>query len=248
MELKINCDTKVSIDRLNSLKTVDCNVISFNLDKNVLNGDIRISGKYYKDDLDKFYQFEDVVPFTVMFNDENINIQGVTCGNFSCQEVVNQGIECHFDVFIRYENGVIEIPVELPSEKLEIKMEDQKKVEVEHKKIEVEVEVEEEKEVEDKDNAYEEITQKYDDLLGEILDVRNDNFLDPKRTDGLVKINQVQEKKERLALSNMFEKQTTIKIYFPSGEQEVDQICKEKQLNINDAYEEYRKNRRIIIK
>lgn len=256
MELKINCDTKVNIDKLNSLKSVDCNVISFSLDKNALNGDIRISGKYYKDDLDQLHEFSDVVPFTVMFNDENVVIHEVTCGNFSCQEVVNQGIECHFDVFIRYEKMVIEIPVEIPSEFVTV--EDVKEVENEEKEIEIdldnkEVEIDlEENEVEvenGNEEVYEEITQKFDDLLGEILDVRNDNFLDQNpKNESIVKVNPVSEKKERVASSRMAEKKATIKIYFPTSEQELDKICKDEKLNINDAYEEYRKNRRIIIK
>lgn len=279
MELKISCDASVKLKKISTIKAIDCNVVDFEVIKDTLNGNIKINGTYIKDDFDKLYEFEELVPFTVVFRDDNFVVEEIVCGNFSYQEVVNQGIECHFDIFITYHK---KDEVVMPSEEMVESLPEEPKVE-EIKEIEILETVE-------VDNSDEQITEHYDQMLEDILEKRNDNFFEDesvkenleetaeevcvketderseevthkeekveeiaieveKAKDMEVKINK-QDKTEtaKSIFKNMKESHKTVTVYYLQNETDVDRICQKEKLDINTVYEDYTKNRRIIVK
>lgn len=266
MELKISCDATVKLKKITSLRTVDCNVIDYELLKDTLNGNIQIDGTFIKDEMDKTYDFKEIVPFTVVFRDSNVKIEDIVCSNFSCQEIVNQGIECHFDVFITYdglekEEVVEEIPVVVDETVVpvqnEIKEEPTEKVEEPTEEVEANV----------PEVTHDDITTEYDSMLGEILEVRNDNFLEvegaraeeekpvePEKTvtetQEVKKVNvATNDRTEKVGLfSRMKENYDVVSVFYVDSEEEVERVCKEEQIPISEAYQDFAKNRRIIVK
>jgi hypothetical protein len=289
MELKISCDASVKLKKINSIKTIDCNVIDFKIVKDTLNGNIKINGTYIKDVIEEEHQFSEIVPFTVVFRDENFVVSDIVCGNFSCQEIVNQGIECHFDVFITYEKKD-ELLDSKPIAKKEKEV--AKKIETIENKVEEKVQeiegpevVEPIKVVSDAD-----ISKQYDEMLQELLDKRTDNFLDeeeviaenhedrdleieiekeitikqygeieiekeieieqkvaPKAVNVTIAKNMKTEKADAIS-KNMKESYKNITVYYLNKESEVDKVCKDENISIDDIYEDFTKHKRIIVK
>ena len=64
MEIRISCNKLIKLDNLKNLKNIEINVLSYNLDKNELNGDVKVKGEYYQLDTE-LYSFNDELPFTV---------------------------------------------------------------------------------------------------------------------------------------------------------------------------------------
>lgn len=315
MELIISCDASIKLKKLNSIKNIDCNVVDFDVIKDTLSGNIKINGTYIKDDLDKIFDFEEIVPFTVVFRDDNFTVEEIVCGNFSYQEIVNQGIECHFDVFITYHKQDETKPSEntLPvDEEIEVEKTTHEAIKALPEAKDEEITVNEDK-IETNENVLnndEQISKHYDEMLEELLEKRNDNFLEEDFTEEAVmaesdenehviaqvkeEINnsrnldieasgediiakvdeiEIQEKvtkpeevavvaknveikinsndqKEKVSIfsQTLKENYRTVSIYYLHNEVDVDRLCQKEKLDLNHAYEEYNKNRRIIIK
>ncbi len=287
MELKISCDATVKLKKITSLKTIDCNVVDFEIAKDTLNGNIKIDGTYIKDNMDEEFSFSEIVPFTVVFRDSNFKVEEIVCANFSCQEIVNQGIECHFDVFITYEKDkkkkgekedVIEIPVEIETGENVIPVNEElapnneelalnnEELALNNEELEDILPVEDDEE----DNPLikeiskdaqlvsdDDISEEYDNMLKEILDTRNDNFLEQE-----VVRNSDEKKKEKVEVKvkahdrveknhmfkNMKDNYSSLKVYFVENDVEAEKVCKNENISINDVYQDFAKNRRIIIK
>lgn len=293
MELKISCDASVKLKRMNGITKVNCTVHDYEIDKDTLSGNIKIEGKYIKDNLDEEYDFSELVPFTVVFRDENFKLNKITCQNFNFSQIVNQGLECHFDIIIDYtKEGVEEVQeVENDIDMFEAPNLGEEII----------------KEVEDLTED-EKISEKYDEMLKDILSKRNDNFFDQNEAAeariadieeaslesdedtqsleenrledevieipveveteptpvSLAKEDEVIEKKDKKMGVNISssekkerinpfsktlkEKYDNYKVYYLKRESEVDQICKLENVSINDVYEDFTKNKRIIIK
>ena len=81
MEIKINSNAEVSLSKLVSLENIESKILSYKLKDQTLTGDVAIYGKYLKKDNKKpanevIVEFEEIVPFTIVFNRENIKIFG----------------------------------------------------------------------------------------------------------------------------------------------------------------------------
>lgn len=247
MELRINCDASVKLKKINGTRNVNCNVIDYKIKKDTLNGNIMINGIYIKDELDKEFEFSELVPFTVVFRDENFDVTDIRVENFNNNDIVNQSVDCHFDIVITYEERK-------PIEEEVISEED-----VEEDEIEVEGEDIVEELIDD-----EKISNKYDEMLQDILSRRNDNFLEeyedefedeipevepiPIKSNIAVNLSKGKDDQKQPVFKTMKESYQSYSIYFINNDADIDRICKNENLNINDVYEDYSKNRRIIVK
>ena len=82
MEIKINSNAEVSLSKLVSLESIESKILFYKLKDQTLTGDVSIYGKYLKKDNKKpanevVVEFEEIVPFTIVFNRENIKIEEV---------------------------------------------------------------------------------------------------------------------------------------------------------------------------
>ncbi|HHU55439.1 MAG TPA: hypothetical protein GXZ48_01945 [Acholeplasmataceae bacterium] len=167
MELKISCDASVKLKKMNGINTVECTVNDYEINKDTLSGNIKIEGKYIKDNLDEEYDFSELVPFTVVFRDEDFKLNDIRCENFNFNQIVNQGLECHFDIIIDYTKKGIEEETQDIEEDLDLFVESHEDF------IKDAEELEED----------EKISEKYDEMLQDILSKRSDNFLEEKESE-----------------------------------------------------------------
>ena len=158
--------------------------------------------------------FEELIPFTIVFNNKNVKIENIFIENDSYTINSNVGVEVSFDIIVKYSlienknvnDSVIEVPVEI-----------EEVVQVSNKMLE---------EVED-------ITAKYETLLDELFDVRQDS-----------------NNNENQFIKKQKDSYKTISIFYINNEKELDIISRERRIPLQDLYkqnEDYSATHRIII-
>lgn len=257
MELKICCDASVKLEKMSNVMEVDCSVGDYQVDGDTLNGNIVIKGKYIRDVIEELHDFMETVPFTLVFKDHNYQVNTITIQDFTCQEIINNGIECNFNIIVNYDLKEVTNKSEKEISNEDI-FEDSEKEELEiHKQeediiIEKELAPEEIQEELNDDEIKKEINKKYDDLLNEILETRaDDNFLEePKK----VTIRSAEEKRDcKRVFTNFKEAYTNYRVYYTNKESDIEKICKLENVSIDKVYKDNRDSniinkKRIIIK
>jgi hypothetical protein len=114
MELRICCDASVKLEKMTNVNEIFCDIDSYKVKGDTLEGNIRIQGNFIKDDMNIHYDFNELVPFTIVFKDKNFQINKIEVQEFDCQEIINQGIECQFDILVDYTpKKMDEVPEEI---------------------------------------------------------------------------------------------------------------------------------------
>ncbi len=246
MELTICCDASVKLPKMTNVMEVNCHIDSYEIKGDTLEGNILINGNYIQDDLEKVYDFRELVPFTIVFKDKNYLVNSINVQNLECQEIINQGIECNFNIVVDYlpqdnQNGE---EVEMAEEiKVEETVEEPKEEDLPLEEEQVEVSDEEIKS---------EINKKYDDLLNEILEAREDeNFLEPEKAITFKSDDRCDDC--RGLLNSIQNKYAEYKIYYTNKETDIEDVCKREHLSIEKVYKDNQKSdfiqkKRIIIK
>lgn len=245
MELTINCGSFVEINKLLSIAEMNGFIDKYNLDENFLEGTAVLKGKYVKDDSGEFFEFKKEVPFTLVFKDKNININTIDIVDLHFSEVINQGIETNFEIFVEYDVQERDNFIINSEEKEDFIIESKENDfinESEENEIIEEInfgDIEEELE-----EIKEEITKSYDDLLDEILlgnNVVKDN----------VEVNVMKKENNRVTFTRFKEKYSTYSVYYPKDEREVEKICGDNNRSLDEVYKnngDFNEKRRIILK
>ncbi len=214
MEIRLNCNKIIELNNFDKLKLIKINIYSYKLEEDNLNGDVKVEGDYYKKDCLESMGFEELIPFTIVFNNKNVKIENIFIENDSYTINSNVGVEVSFDIIVKYSlienknvnDSVIEVPVEI-----------EEVVQVSNKMLE---------EVED-------ITAKYESLLDELFDVRQDS-----------------NNNENQFIKKQKDSYKTISIFYINNEKELDIISRERRIPLQDLYkqnEDYSATHRIII-
>ena len=223
MEIRVFCNKLVTLNNFNDLKLIRLNVLSYNLKHATLNGDVKISGEYLKEENYEM-GFEEIVPFTVVFRNDKIKVNNIIIENDNYNVIINQGIDVSFELVVNYELTEEEQSNNGSKEELETE---------EENIIEVPVEITDdfEKMIGDQKNdvllEVEKITEEYDKLLSNILNVRcsNEDNNVVLSQDKRVENNKVNFKK----LQSNYNK---LSIYYINKESELELISKEKRISI----------------
>lgn len=257
MELKIYCDASVKLEKMSNVMEVECNVGDYRIDGDTLTGDIIIKGNYIKDVIEERHEFDEIVPFTIVFNDVGYIVEGITIKDFECQEIINQGIECGFSILVNYtsENGEIEEDYNEDEDKYDNQEEaDDEDFIIDELDFAEEIEVETEEDiiaVNDEDIKAE-INKKYDNLLNEILEARaDDNFLEKK--DNVAVRSNADKSDCRGFLNKITDKYSSYRVYYTNNEKELEEIAKKEKIAVDKIYKDNKENefiskKRIIIK
>lgn len=257
MELKICCDASVKLEKMSNVMEVECSVGDYQVSGDTLNGNIIIKGKYIRDVIEELHDFFETVPFTLVFKDQHYQINTISIQDFTCQEIINNGIECNFNIIVNYDLKE-EVAESKKKKNNEVLIEDNEKEELESYKLEEDIIIENvlapeeiQEELND-DEIKKEINKKYDDLLNEILEARaDDNFLEePKK----VTIRSDEEKRDcKKVFTNFKEAYANYRVYYTNKESDIEKICKVENVSIDKVYKDNRDSdiinkKRIIIK
>lgn len=250
MEIRLKCNDSLELNNLDNLKTILLDILSYNLIGDTLKGDVMIDGEYFMKGEEQPRGFEDIVPFTMVFRNDNIQIDDITIDNFNYEISKDNIISLKFEIVVEYTiidkietEEIIEVPVEI-DEYEEVSSNNDIVEEtfcsVKDQKIEENVIYDDEKELTAEINNLEkeeiEITKKYDQLLDKIMNVREDN--------------NNKNNKNSSMFSNQKTSYNSITVFYLNKESEIESISKERRISIQDIYnknDDFAKTRRIII-
>lgn len=272
MELRICCDKKIELTNFNNLKEVNCKLDNYKFDNGQLIGSCYIFGIYNTKSLED-KDFSEEVPFTLMFKNSDYNVDNINIENFKSYEVVNNGIECSFEIVISYSlKDSSEKDNELNKDLENSDMINNEVIVNENKSDNI-IEKEEEKDIINNDEVIE--------TIGEKINVNND-FINEIKEEELSNLDEpiavIKEKYDNL-LNNIFlnrdndnikietkESNNKIKfkfkdnnerssyvVYYPKYENEIEKICLNEKVSINSVYDndcnkDFQDKKRIIIR
>lgn len=250
MEIKINSNALVSLSKLVKLEEVKSKILSYKLKDQTLSGDAVIYGKYYKKDNKKgiseiLVEFEEIVPFTVVFNRDSVAIESVEVEEFK-YELIEEGIKCSFIIEIEYDDEFQEVPIE-PSYELEEKEEDIYEV------------------LKEMNDEISEITDKLDEKLEEFFEDRNEeSYIEADEEEYITEEqeiidneliiennNNIITKKEGFIKNFKNEGKCIISIYYTNSPSDIEKISKQENIGIDKLYKDNENtgfNDRIIVK
>lgn len=249
MELRICCEQKIELEKYKNLKSINYEIDRYTFDNGELNGNVVVKG-IYENNESLENEYIKSVPFTLMFKSSGYEIKELKIDNFKHYDVVNNGIECSFDIFVLYELKISEGSIPNIMSKDEVKEEKIEKEEIKEEVLETVKEINSdvnnldiiETIDENSSDVCTDIKDKYDELLNNIFLNREENNVN------------ILDKKDNGKLKLKFnDKIETIRVYFPKAENEIEKICKDEKVTISSVYDndlnkDFQNKKRIIIK
>lgn len=246
MELRIKCDAKVDLEGLINIVDIICEINDYKISDNSLEGTVNVKGNYIKDDLQTINKFNENVPFTVVFKNNIKKIEKIEIEDFIINEVFNTGIECKFNIHILYDDSDENLENDTQIKEIIISNEDDEKI---------------------KDD----INKKYDELLEEILEKRDEVFINEEENEIEVDDNDLEDKEiikeeikennfsiktsisDKPSFTNIKDAYRTFHVYYPKKENELEEICNKENISIDKIYKDnankdFKDKKRIIIK
>ena len=223
MEIRLKCNDKLELNGFKSLKTISLNILSYNLIKDTLKGDVMIEGEYLKDNEETPRWYEQITPFTIVFRNEDIKINEIELEELNYNIIDNQFIDLSFEIVVEYD--------------LHNKYKDDDDIEVPVEVVEEEMVFNEIKEIETEED---EITKHYDDLLESIFNSTND------RSSNI----ELNIKEEKTNFKNQKTSYKTITVFYLKNENEMENISKERRISVQDLYkrnDDFQSTKRLII-
>lgn len=253
MDLKVKCEAKVELKNFFNLIDVQCMTHDYHFDNDTLTGNVEVVGRYNQSDMTIDYEFKDTVPYTIVFKDKNYCIDEIKVTDLTYNEIVNLGLECSFSININYHqeeknNDVVDdTPLSIQTEEVEViqgEVNCPEAVEIEQSNVDADETVENEADIENvQSDIKQEIEEKYDNLLNQILDSRDDNFLD--------NVNVSESSSSEVNLNKIGEKYDSYRVYYPSKESELEKIATVEKISVDNIYKnntDFASKKRIIIK
>lgn len=250
MEIKINSNALVSLNKIVKLGEVKSKILSYKLKEQTLVGDAVIYGKYYKKDNKKtvnevLVEFEEIVPFTVVFNRENVVVESVEVKDFK-YELLDDALKCSFVIEIEYNDEYHEVPIE-PSYELDEENENVYEV------------------LKEMNDEISQITEKLDEKLEEFFEDRNEEHLEEiekynvpneeqeiELNDNLViENNNIITKKDGFIKNFKNDGKCIISIYYTNSPNDIEKISKQENIGIDKLYKDNENlsfNDRVIVK
>ena len=124
LELRMNYSAFIKLRNFVKINDISAEIKEYVKKNDVVNGKLDVCGNYLEDDLVKSHNFNEEIPFSIIFASGDFEVVDIDCINLDYQTIDGRGIEVMFDVLIKYEDysedtkeenieddKVIEVPV-----------------------------------------------------------------------------------------------------------------------------------------
>lgn len=120
LELRMNYSAFIKLRNFVKINDISAEIKEYVKKSDVVNGKLDVCGNYLEDDLVTSNNFNEEIPFSIIFSNESFEVVDIDCVNLDYEIVDGRGIEVMFDVLIKYEDykdevmeeeNVIEVPV-----------------------------------------------------------------------------------------------------------------------------------------
>lgn len=186
LELRMNYSAFIKLRNFVKINDISAEIKEYKKNEDVVVGKLDVCGNYLEDDLLKSSNFNEEIPFSIIFTNDDFEIIDIDCVNLDYQTVDGRGIEVMFDVLIKYE--------EYNEDDVDIENNDKENI------IEIPVIIDEDKTI-----CYEEIKElkeeEFDKRLEESLDLSSDHaptneLVEEKEKRRTIKVCYYQDSKE----------------------------------------------------
>ena len=109
MELRMNFTSFIKIKDASRINDICGEILDYSVTEDGVVGSLGINGKYYKNDLEKENQFNESIPFNIVFTTPKFELIDLDCVNLDYDLVEGRGIEVSFDIKVEY-NELEEAP------------------------------------------------------------------------------------------------------------------------------------------
>lgn len=109
MELRMNFTSFIKIKDASRINDICGEILDYRVTEDGVVGSLGINGKYYKNDLEKENQFNESIPFNIVFTTPKFELIDLDCVNLDYDLVEGRGIEVSFDIKVEY-NGLEDAP------------------------------------------------------------------------------------------------------------------------------------------
>lgn len=118
LELRMNYSAFIKLRNFVKINDISAEIKEYVKKNDIVNGKLDVCGNYLEDDLIKSNNFNEEIPFSIIFANADFEIVDIDCVNLDYQTIDGRGIEVMFDVLIKYEdysvNNTIEDIIEVP--------------------------------------------------------------------------------------------------------------------------------------
>ena len=150
LELRMNYSAFIKLRNFVKINDISAEIKEYVKKNDVVNGKLDVCGNYLEDDLVKSHNFNEEIPFSIIFASGDFEVVDIDCINLDYQTIDGRGIEVMFDVLIKYEDysedtkeenieddKVIEVPVIVDEDQLKYEeIKEEKELEIDQKIIE----------------------------------------------------------------------------------------------------------------
>lgn len=109
MELRMSFTSFIKIKEASRINDICGEILDYGVTEDGVVGSLGINGKYYKNDLEKENQFNESIPFNIVFTTPKFELIDLDCINLDYDLVEGRGIEVSFDIKVEY-NELEEAP------------------------------------------------------------------------------------------------------------------------------------------
>lgn len=102
MELRMNFTSFIKIKDASRINDICGEILDYRVTEDGVVGSLGINGKYYKNDLEKENQFNESIPFNIVFTTPKFELIDLDCVNLDYDLVEGRGIEVSFDIKVEY--------------------------------------------------------------------------------------------------------------------------------------------------
>ena len=230
MNFKIDCVNYVMLYGLDKVSQINAIVSDYKLESDTLKGNVQVFGEYTKTGQNEMQKFSDTIPFTVLFVNDQINVDNISIENLDYKQL-NDGIEVNFKVSINYLNK---------EEIEEVKENNEKIVETNNEDIFIET-------------THEDLTEIVEEKLDELLNGKRDEQI-PNDIEEIKPVDdKIELTKNKIVPFDieLKESKNKIRIIYFNNEKDIEKISKEQNLSIDKLYNSISsegENKRIIMK
>ncbi len=223
MELKMNYNSFIKLKDFFKVIDINAEVDEFNTEGLLIEGNLTIKGKYLKRDNVTSEYFNEMVPFSISMNMENIDVEDIYCVDLEYVGVEARGIDISFDIFINYNKVLDDEREEIKNEEIYNNVDSLEEIDaipVDNNDFEYIKEVE---------------TSRIDTLLKNTLSIKDDN-----------------SPTEEVIIRGLGEDLSKIKICYYNNDKELEEICVKNELSLDNIFKtnqkyEFNKYHRVIL-
>ena len=102
MDLKMNYNSFIKLKDFFKVLNISAEIDEYNVKNDTLEGVLHIKGKYLRRDNVSEEYFLEKIPFSIVINDQDFEVEDINCIDFEYIGVEGRGVDVSFDILVKY--------------------------------------------------------------------------------------------------------------------------------------------------